>query len=50
MDIITEFARGLGVATPLFDGTAPIYAAALEMGLGDMDTAAVYEVLTRAEG
>ncbi len=50
MDIITEFARGLGVATPLFDGTAPIYAAALEMGLGDMDTAAVYEVLSRAEG
>ena len=49
MDIIADFARGLGVATPLFDDTAPIYAKALEMGLGDKDTAAVYEVMTRSE-
>lgn len=47
MDIIAEFARGLGSPTPLFDDTAPIYAKALEMGLGEQDTAAVYEVLTR---
>jgi putative dehydrogenase len=48
MDIISQFARELGSPTPLFDDTAPIYAKALEMGLGDKDTAAVYEVLTRS--
>jgi L-threonate 2-dehydrogenase len=48
MDIITQFARELGSPTPLFDDTAPIYAKALEMGLGEKDTAAVYEVLTRS--
>ncbi len=50
MDIIAEFARGLDSPTPLFAETAPIYAKALAMGLGDKDTAAVYEVLARGEG
>ena len=48
MDIIAEFARGLDASTPLFAETAPIYAKALAMGLGDKDTASVYEVLTRS--
>jgi putative dehydrogenase len=48
MDIIAEFARGLDASTPLFAETAPIYAKALAMGLGDKDTASVYEVLARA--
>jgi 3-hydroxyisobutyrate dehydrogenase-like beta-hydroxyacid dehydrogenase len=47
MDIITAFARELGSPTPLFDETAPIYAKALAMGLGDLDTASVYEVMQR---
>jgi 3-hydroxyisobutyrate dehydrogenase-like beta-hydroxyacid dehydrogenase len=47
MDIIAEFARGLDAPTPLFTETAPIYAKALAMGLGDKDTASVYEVLAR---
>jgi putative dehydrogenase len=45
MDIIAAFARDLNCPTPLFDLTAPIYARALEMGLGDQDTAAVFEVM-----
>ena len=45
MDIIAAFARDLNCPTPLFDLTAPIYARALEMGLGDQDTAAVFEVI-----
>lgn len=49
MDIIAEFARSLGSPTPLFDETAPIYAKTLAMGLGNQDTAAVYEVLAQGE-
>jgi putative dehydrogenase len=45
MDIIAAFARDLDCPTPLFDETAPIYAKALEMGLGDHDTASVFEVM-----
>jgi L-threonate 2-dehydrogenase len=45
MAIIAAFARDLGCATPLFALTQPIYAKALDMGLGDQDTAAVFEVL-----
>jgi 3-hydroxyisobutyrate dehydrogenase-like beta-hydroxyacid dehydrogenase len=45
MAIIAEFADGLGCETPLFTLTQPVYAQALAMGLGDSDTAAVFEVL-----
>jgi putative dehydrogenase len=47
MDIIGEFADEVGCATPLFTLTQPVYAEALQMGLGDQDTAAVFEVLKR---
>ncbi len=47
MAIIAEFADDVGCATPLFTLTRPVYAAALEMGLGDQDTAAVFEVLKK---
>jgi 3-hydroxyisobutyrate dehydrogenase-like beta-hydroxyacid dehydrogenase len=47
MSIISDFARQLGCATPLFDLTDPIYDEALAMGLGDQDTAAVFEVVSR---
>jgi 3-hydroxyisobutyrate dehydrogenase-like beta-hydroxyacid dehydrogenase len=50
MDIIAQFARSVGSPTPLFDETGPIYAKTLDMGLGDQDTAAVYEVLAKSEG
>lgn len=48
MAIIGAFARDLGVTLPLFEASAPIYTAALEAGLGDQDTAAVFAVLERA--
>jgi putative dehydrogenase len=45
MAIIAEFANELGCETPLFTMTQPIYAQAMTMGLGNQDTAAVFEVL-----
>jgi L-threonate 2-dehydrogenase len=47
MAIIAEFAEGLGCATPLFTLTRPVYAEAVAMGLGNHDTAAVFEVLKK---
>jgi len=45
MAIIAEFAEGLGCDTPLFTLTQPVYTKAMAMGLGQQDTAAVFEVL-----
>jgi L-threonate 2-dehydrogenase len=47
MAIIAEFAADVGCATPLFTLTQPVYAEAMAMGLGDQDTAAVFEVLKK---
>jgi 3-hydroxyisobutyrate dehydrogenase/glyoxylate/succinic semialdehyde reductase len=47
MAIIAEFAEDVGCATPLFTLTQPVYAQAMAMGLGDQDTAAVFEVLKK---
>jgi 3-hydroxyisobutyrate dehydrogenase/glyoxylate/succinic semialdehyde reductase len=47
MAIIAEFADDVGCATPLFTLTQPVYANAMAMGLGDQDTAAVFEVLKK---
>jgi 3-hydroxyisobutyrate dehydrogenase/glyoxylate/succinic semialdehyde reductase len=47
MAIIAEFADDLGCATPLFTLTQPVYTEAMAMGLGDQDTAAVFEVLKK---
>jgi 3-hydroxyisobutyrate dehydrogenase/glyoxylate/succinic semialdehyde reductase len=47
MAIIAEFAEDVGCATPLFTLTQPVYAEAMAMGLGDQDTASVFEVLKR---
>jgi L-threonate 2-dehydrogenase len=47
MAIIAEFAEDIGCATPLFSLTQPIYTEAMAMGLGDQDTAAVFEVLKK---
>jgi 3-hydroxyisobutyrate dehydrogenase/glyoxylate/succinic semialdehyde reductase len=45
MAIIAEFAAEVGCATPMFTLTQPVYAQAMAMGLGDQDTASVFEVL-----
>ncbi|MDP3692599.1 NAD(P)-dependent oxidoreductase [Bradyrhizobium sp.] len=45
MAIIAGFAAALGCATPLFTLTQPVYAQAMAMGLGEQDTASVFEVL-----
>jgi 3-hydroxyisobutyrate dehydrogenase/glyoxylate/succinic semialdehyde reductase len=47
MAIIAEFAGDVGCATPLFTLTQPVYAEAMAMGLGNQDTAAVFEVLKK---
>jgi putative dehydrogenase len=47
MAIIAEFADEVGCVTPLFTLTQPVYEEAIAMGLGDQDTAAVFEVLKR---
>ena len=47
MAIIAEFAAGIGVETPLFTLTQPVYTEAMAMGFGDQDTAAVFEVLKK---
>jgi 3-hydroxyisobutyrate dehydrogenase/glyoxylate/succinic semialdehyde reductase len=47
MAIIEEFAADVGCATPLFTLTQPVYTQAMAMGLGDQDTAAVFEVLKK---
>ena len=47
MAIIAEFADDVGCSTPLFTLTQPVYSDAMAMGLGDQDTASVFEVLKR---
>jgi putative dehydrogenase len=47
MAIIGEFADEVGCPTPLFSLTQPVYSEAMAMGLGDQDTAAVFEVLKK---
>src|SRR5205814_2660526 len=50
MTIIGDFARELGCPTPLFAASAPIYNAAMAMGLGKEDTGAVCAVLEEVAG
>jgi L-threonate 2-dehydrogenase len=50
MTIIGDFARELDCPTPLFAASAPIYNAAMAMGLGKEDTGAVCAVLEAMAG
>jgi 3-hydroxyisobutyrate dehydrogenase-like beta-hydroxyacid dehydrogenase len=50
MTVIGEFANKLGVPTPLFSATLPIYASALSVGYADEDTGAVCGVLEKMAG
>jgi putative dehydrogenase len=47
MAIIAEFAEDVGCDTPLFTLSQPVYTEAMAMGLGDQDTASVFEVLKK---
>jgi L-threonate 2-dehydrogenase len=47
MAIIAAFAKSLGVETPTFAATAPVYDAAQAAGMGQDDTAAVCALLER---
>jgi putative dehydrogenase len=48
MAIIAEFAEDVGCVTPMFTLTQPVYSDAMAMGLGDQDTASVFEVLKKS--
>ena len=50
MTIIADFARKLDCPTPLFAASAPIYSAAMAMGLAKEDTGAVCAVLEEMAG
>jgi putative dehydrogenase len=50
MSVIGRFAAELGVQTPLFSASAPVYDAAIEAGLGGLDTAAVLRVIEQQSG
>jgi putative dehydrogenase len=50
ISVIDAFAHSLGVPTPLFSAALPVYAKAMEMGLGDSDTAAVCAALEKMAG
>jgi 3-hydroxyisobutyrate dehydrogenase-like beta-hydroxyacid dehydrogenase len=50
MDVIGSFAKHIGVPTPLFSATLPIYAAALKTGHAAHDTASVCAVLEKEAG
>lgn len=47
---IVEFARALGVDTPLLNAAAPLYDEAASLGYGGEDVAAVHAVLARRAG
>lgn len=43
--IIADHARSLGCPTPLLDAALPLYQAAVDAGLGDLDAAALRQLL-----
>src|SRR5713226_7060431 len=50
MAVIGEFAKQIGVPTPMFDATVPIYNKAMRTGHAEHDTAAVCAVLETMAG
>jgi putative dehydrogenase len=50
MAVIAEYAASLGIATPLFTASIPLYNAAQTQGHGGEDTASVCAVLERMSG
>jgi 3-hydroxyisobutyrate dehydrogenase-like beta-hydroxyacid dehydrogenase len=47
MSLIQDFAKEVGVATPLFEATRPLYEQANALGMGELDTAAVFKILAK---
>lgn len=47
MKVIGHFAKQIGVKTPLFTASAPIYTQAIALGHGDEDTASVCAVIAK---
>src|SRR5712671_778516 len=47
MSVIGQFAREIGVPTPMFDATVPVYNKAMKSGHAEHDTAAVCAVLEK---
>jgi 3-hydroxyisobutyrate dehydrogenase-like beta-hydroxyacid dehydrogenase len=50
MAVIGEFAKQIGVPTPMFDATVPVYEKAMKSGHAEHDTAAVCAVLGAMAG
>jgi 3-hydroxyisobutyrate dehydrogenase-like beta-hydroxyacid dehydrogenase len=50
MAVIGEFAKDIGVPTPMFDASVPIYRQAMKSGHAEHDTAAVCAVLEKKAG
>jgi L-threonate 2-dehydrogenase len=50
MAVIGEFAKQVGVPTPMFDATVPVYDKAMKSGHAEHDTAAVCAVLEKMAG
>jgi 3-hydroxyisobutyrate dehydrogenase-like beta-hydroxyacid dehydrogenase len=50
MKVIGDFAKGLGVPTPVFSATKPIYDAAMRTGHANSDTAVVCAVMENMAG
>ena len=50
ISVIQDHAAKLGVPTPLFSASIPVYSAALSMGYGEQDTASVCGVLQTMAG
>ena len=50
MAVIGEFAKQIGVPTPMFDATVPVYEKAMKSGHAEHDTAAVCAVLEAMAG
>jgi 3-hydroxyisobutyrate dehydrogenase-like beta-hydroxyacid dehydrogenase len=48
MQVIGDYARKIGVRTPMFNASKPVYLKAMSSGLGAKDTAAVCSVLEKA--
>jgi 3-hydroxyisobutyrate dehydrogenase-like beta-hydroxyacid dehydrogenase len=50
MSVIGQFARRIGVPTPMFDASVPVYNKAMKSGHAEHDTAAVCAVLEKMAG
>ena len=50
VSVIGDFARNLGVPTPLLDASLPLYEQAVELGLGEHDAAALCALLESQAG